>query len=104
MRNIKKFLIFLIATFAHSVTIFVSTLIFQIRRAQAEAGIGFNEIIGIIILAFSGMIVLLMIVGILHQSCAISTNRTTNECLRSRLPKKIFDEGCSKNWSQICNA
>lgn len=44
-----------------------------------------------------------MIVGILHQIIAISNNRTTNECLRSRLPNNIYDKGFKINWKEVCN-
>lgn len=93
--------------FAHSTTVLVSSLITFIQQHKdKESKESWNAklIISLGLIIYSGLIVILMVVGLSHQTYLISNNITTNECIRSRLPETTFDQGCAKNWSEIWNA
>ena len=101
--NIKKFLFFLIATFTHSSLIFATSLYFILinHERMNKEDKTYVFIISIIICAFSGIILILMLFSVINQVCLISRNLTTNECLRSKLPSDLYDKGCSENCKEV---
>lgn len=95
LNNKKLFIYFLVSTLIHALILFISTLLIYLSiKDDANT---FRKVLMLIVMGFGGFIVILMIIGISHQSYLISNNFTTNECLRSRLPRNLYDEGCRKN-------
>jgi len=99
--NIKKFVIFLFITFIHASLIFSNCLYFIFIFEKLNEKLYYKWVTNIIILSFTGIIIVLMVIGLFHQFYLISNNITTNECIRSRLPKDLFDNGIKENCKEV---
>lgn len=98
--NIKKFFLFLFFTFIHASLIFSSCLYFFFIFDKSNDNY-YEWIINIILISFTGIIIILMLIGLFHQAYLISHNITTNECIRSKLPKDLFDKGIKENCKEV---
>jgi len=87
---------YIASTCAHSLVIFIISLISLLTNTRPETWIINNYII-VIMLMYSGAIFVTLFIFLIMHVYLISKGKTTNEFIRKK-EHNIFDEGCSQNW------
>lgn len=98
LRNLKKFLSFIISLFLHCITVSIYGIIQFIYLRKKNELWTYKEIIILVVMFFSVFTCLSLGCMIGQYVFLISYNKTTNENVRmTKYPGDVFDHGCKKN-------
>jgi len=102
--NTNKFCFFLLSICVHSLLtcVFISIRFIQVSMEISSKDWKSQDFYGMMISIYSAIFFSVILLFLLFHIYLILTNQTTNEYIRSKSDKRLFDQGSRNNIREVC--